>query len=83
MTENMKCYYCGSEQFEERRIRYIYSRGEKNLYVPDMPVDVCLECGMIYYHGDALLKVEKQFQAIYEANAKPARYTTMPVMNVA
>ena len=83
MSQNMKCYYCGSERFEERRIRYIYSRGGKNLYVPDMPVDVCLECGMIYYHGEALLKVEEQFLAIYEADAEPVRYTTMPTMNFA
>jgi YgiT-type zinc finger domain-containing protein len=82
MTQKMKCYYCGSEQLEERRIRYIYSREGKDLYVPEMPVDVCLECGMIYYHGEALLKVEAKFKAIYQDNAPPDQYTTMPVMEL-
>ena len=82
-TENHKCYYCGGDAFEERRIKYIYSRKGNNLFVPDMPVDVCLTCGMVYYHGDALLKVEERFKAIYQQNAQPDRYTTMPVMEYA
>jgi YgiT-type zinc finger domain-containing protein len=64
--ENQKCHYCGSEHFEERRVRYIYSRDGKHQFVPDMPADVCLKCDMIYYHGPALLKVEQRFKAIYQ-----------------
>ncbi len=82
-TENKKCHYCGNEQFEVRRVRYIYSREGKHLYVPDLPADVCQNCGMIYYHGPALLKVEKRFNAIYENKAQPDRYTSMPVMDYA
>jgi YgiT-type zinc finger domain-containing protein len=82
-TENNKCYYCGGEDFEERRVRYIYSREEKNLFVPDMPVEVCLTCGMIYYNGPALLKVEQRFNAIYQYHEQPDRFTTMPVMEYA
>ena len=33
MSENKKCYYCGSERFEERRVRYIYNRKGKDLFV--------------------------------------------------
>jgi len=83
MMQNMKCHYCGNEQIEERQIRYIYSREGKELYVPDMPVDVCLACGMIYYHGASLLKVERKFKAIYQENEEPDHYTTMPVMEIA
>jgi YgiT-type zinc finger domain-containing protein len=79
--ENQKCHYCGCERFEERHVRYIYSRDGKHLFVPDMPADVCLQCGMIYYHGPALLKVEERFKAIYQNNEQPDRYTTMPVMD--
>jgi len=45
-----------------------------------MPADVCLNCGMIYYHGPALLKVEERFKAIYENHEQPDRYATMPVL---
>jgi YgiT-type zinc finger domain-containing protein len=79
-SEN-KCYYCGGEQFETRTVKYIYSRGENHLPVPDMPAGVCLQCGMIYHHGPALLKVEARFKAIYQENAEPDRYTQMPIMD--
>jgi YgiT-type zinc finger domain-containing protein len=81
MSKEQRCYTCGNEQFEERRIRYIYSRGGKYLLVPDMPADICLSCGMVYYHGDALLRVEQRFKAIHQRNERPYRYTTMPVMD--
>ncbi|WP_374687770.1 YgiT-type zinc finger protein [Promineifilum sp.] len=81
-TQN-KCYYCGGEEFVERRIEYIYSRGKKSLLVPDMPVDVCLSCGMVFYHGDALLRVEERFKGIYEHDEAPDRYATLPVMDYA
>jgi YgiT-type zinc finger domain-containing protein len=83
MNENQSCYYCGGEQFEARRVKYIYSRGGQHLFVPDMPADVCLRCGMIYYDGPALLKVEERFKAIYFHSQKPDRYENMPVMEVA
>ena len=83
MKKNKKCYYCGGEHFEKRTLRYIYTRNGKDLFVPNMPADVCQNCGMIYYHGPALLKVEKRFKAIYHENKKPDRYTTMPVMDYA
>lgn len=81
--ESNQCYYCGSEQFEERRVKYIYSREGRHLFVPDMPADVCLECGMIYYHGPALLRVEQRFHDIYDSGQEPDRYATMPVMDYA
>lgn len=84
MTDlNQKCHYCGGEKFEERRVKYIYSRENRYLFVPDMPADVCLTCGMIYYHGPALLRVEQRFHAIYDQHQEPDRYTMMPVMEVA
>lgn len=83
MGTNQKCLYCGGDEFEERRTRYVYSRKGKHLFVPEMPVDVCLSCGMIYYHGPALLRVEEQFKAIYERHQPAARYTQMPVLELA
>ncbi len=83
MPENQNCPYCGGDQFEERRLKYIYSREGNNLFVPDMPADVCINCGMIFYHGPALLKVEQRFEAIYHHQARPDRYTQMPVFDYA
>lgn len=82
MSNDQKCHYCGGQEFEERRTRYVYSRKENHLFVPDMPVDVCLACGMIYYHGSALLRVEEQFKAIYERSEPAAYYTQMPVLEL-
>lgn len=82
MSKNQKCHYCGGQTFEERRMRYVYSRREKHLFVPDMPVDVCLTCGMVFYHGPALLQVEDQFKAIYDRHEPAARYTQMPVLDL-
>jgi len=82
MKQNEKCYYCGHEKFEERKVRYIYSRGENYLLVPDMPAEVCLNCGMVYYHGPALIQVEERFKAIYQQHQAPDRYINMPVMEV-
>ncbi len=76
---NEKCYYCGGAEFEKRPVRYIYSREEKKLYVPDLPAEVCRTCGMIYYDGAALLKVEERFRAIYDGTEQPDGYATMPV----
>ncbi len=83
MSKNTKCAYCGGEQFEERRVKYIYSRNGKHLFVPDMPADVCLSCGMVYYHGEALLRVEERFKNIYQEHQEPDRYENMPVMEYA
>lgn len=78
-----KCNYCGSEEIKMRSMRYIYSRDDHDLLVPEMPVDMCAECGMIYYHGTALLEVEARFKAIYQQNQQPDRYLTMPVIDYA
>lgn len=80
MSED-KSYHCCGELFETRTVNYIYSRGENHLFVPDMPADICLQCGKIYYYGPTLLKVEARFKAIYLKNAEPDRYTQMPIMH--
>lgn len=45
----IKCNYCGSESYQEKRIEYLYSHKGKYLLVPNTPVEVCSNCGMIYY----------------------------------
>jgi YgiT-type zinc finger domain-containing protein len=50
------CNFCGSDQYEERRIEYLYSHKGKYLLVPNTPVEVCLNCGMVYYDASVLKK---------------------------
>lgn len=83
MNKNETCLYCGGEQFEARRVRYIYSREGRSLFVPDMPAEVCLSCGILFYDGAALLKVEERFKAIGRGEVTPDREVTLPVMDYA
>jgi YgiT-type zinc finger domain-containing protein len=81
MTENpkkAKCNFCGSEQYEERRIEYLYSYKGQYLLVPDTPVEVCVNCGMIYYDAAILKEIERRFFAIQQNTEKPDRYIQMP-----
>ena len=73
-----QCNFCGSDCYEERRIEYLYSREGKYLLVPNMPVEVCLKCGMIYYSGPVLEDVERHFFAIHQDIEKPDRYIEVP-----
>jgi len=81
-TNNNKCYYCGSDRYEHRRVEFLYSLHGKYMLVPDMPAEVCLNCGMIYYPGSTLLEVERRFLAIEHNLAKPDRCIELPVVSV-
>jgi len=59
------CNFCGSDRHEERRIEYLYSHEGKYLLVPNTPVEVCLNCGMVYYDAVVLKEIERQFFAIH------------------
>lgn len=72
------CNFCGSEQFEERRIEYLYSYKGNYLLVPNTPVEVCVNCGMIYYAAAVLKEIERRFFAIQENSEKPDRIIQMP-----
>jgi YgiT-type zinc finger domain-containing protein len=80
MSKTDPCPFCGNIEFVERNVEYLYSRNDHYLFVPDMPAFVCLNCGERYYKGDALIKVEQRFKAIYQREEQPDRYLQMPVM---
>ncbi len=75
---NVRCNFCGSDRNEERRIEYLYSHEGKYLLVPNTPVEVCLQCGMIYYDAAVLKEIERRFRAIQEQVEEPDRYIEMP-----
>lgn len=82
MNETL-CHICGSSDFEERRVEYIYRRSGHYLVVRDVPCEVCLRCGERYYLGTTLLEIERRFKAIYEQHAKPRSTVQVPIENYA
>ncbi|MCB0115834.1 MAG: type II toxin-antitoxin system MqsA family antitoxin [Caldilineaceae bacterium] len=73
-----RCNFCGGDQFEERRIEYLYSHKGKYLLVPNTPVEICTHCGMVYYDATVLKEIERRFFAIQEHNEEPDQYIQMP-----
>ena len=73
-----QCNFCGSDRYEERRIEYLYSHKGEYLLVPNTPIEVCLNCGMVFYDAAILKEIEKNFFAIQRKTEKPDRYIEMP-----
>ena len=46
---------------EERKINYLYSHQGEYLLVPNTPVEICRDCGMIYYDAAVLKEIERRF----------------------
>ena len=78
-----KCNFCGSEQYEQRRIEYLYSHNGQYLLVPNTPVEMCLSCGMIYYDMAVLKEIERQFFAIQSKTEEPDMYLEVPTKTFA
>jgi YgiT-type zinc finger domain-containing protein len=74
----VQCNFCGSDLYEERKIEYLYSHNGKYLIVPNTPVEVCLNCGMIYYDAAVLKEIERRFFAIQNKTEEPDRYIEVP-----
>ena len=72
------CNYCGSDRYEERRIEYFYTHQGKHLLVPNTPVEVCLNCGMVYYDAKVLKEIERRFFAVQKKEEKPDAYIELP-----
>jgi len=81
--KNLQCHSCGSDQFEEREVEYVYRRNGKYLIVRDVPCEVCLSCGERYYPAEALLAIENRFTAIHENNREPQGTLAVPVESFA
>ena len=77
-TRSIGCGCCGHDRGEERRIEYLYSHKGKYLLVPNPPVEVCLNCGMVYYDAAVLKEIERRFSAIQSKAEEPDCYIEMP-----
>jgi YgiT-type zinc finger domain-containing protein len=76
--ENKKCNFCGNQQYEERRTDYLYSYKGNYLLVPNTPVEICLNCGMVYFDAKVLKEIERRFFAIQKKSEKPDSYVELP-----
>lgn len=74
----IRCNACGSNHYEERKIEYLYRYQGKYLLVPNMPVEICLDCRMMYYDAAVLKEVERHFFAIHQQNEEPDSYVQIP-----
>ena len=74
----IRCNFCGDERYEERRVEYLYSHQGKYLLGPNTPVQVCLNCGMIYYDAAVLKEIERRFFAIHSQTEESACDIRMP-----
>lgn len=76
--EKKKCNFCGSTEYEQRRTDYLYSYKGNYLLVPNTPVEICQNCGMVYYDASVLKKIENHFFAIQRKHEAPDHYLEIP-----
>jgi len=78
-VETKRCISCGSFEYEERKTDYLYSYKGNYLLVPNTPVEVCLNCGMVYFDAKVLKEIERRFFAIQKKTEKPDSYVELPL----
>lgn len=78
-----RCNFCGSTDYEERRIDYLYSHKGNYLIAQDIPVEICNECGMVYYEAEVLKEIENHFFAIQQRKERADRYMKLPAWQYA
>ncbi|MBC6473798.1 MAG: type II toxin-antitoxin system MqsA family antitoxin [Hormoscilla sp. GM102CHS1] len=74
----VQCNVCGSKKYSERRVEYLYSYQGEYLLVPNTPVEVCVDCGMVYYDAAVMKEIERIFFAIHQQTESPDRYIQIP-----
>jgi len=76
--EKKKCNFCGITGYEQRRTDYLYSYKGNYLLVANTPVEICKNCGMVYYDADVLKEIENHFFAIQRKHEVPDHYLEIP-----
>jgi YgiT-type zinc finger domain-containing protein len=83
MIEQERCNFCGSTDYEERRIDYLYSHKGNYLIAQDTPVEICSDCGMVYYDAAVLKEIEEHFFAIQQRREEAENYMKLPTLHYA
>lgn len=76
--KNLRCTACGAENFEARKVEYLYSHKGQYLLVPDTPVEICQSCGTMFYDAKVLKEIERRFFAIQNHREEPQGYIRVP-----
>jgi YgiT-type zinc finger domain-containing protein len=73
------CHFCGSKNFKNNKVQYIYKHSDRFLIVKDVPCLQCEYCGEQYFRGDVLEKIEKEFHEIYSLRKEVKKEFSVPV----
>ncbi len=73
-----QCNFCGDLESHHTTTEYLYNHQGQYLLVPDMPVEICDSCGMVYYAAHHLKQVEQEFFAIQRQEATPDAILSVP-----
>ena len=73
------CHFCGSKNFKNKQVQYIYRHNDHFLIVNDVPCEECEFCGEQYFKAAVLKRIEKDFIHIYSDGKKTKRRIMVPV----
>ena len=74
----MVCVFCGGK-LKKKKVTFLYENGDKNLFIENVPAEVCINCGEKTYSPEVsneLLKFAKE-------NTKPIKIIKIPVFDFA
>ena len=80
---NKICNFCGRGDYVKKRLDYVYRHHGHYMVFKEVPVEVCLHCGMRYFAAETILTLEKRFFEIYNTQRRPTETITVPVENFA
>jgi len=73
------CNFCGSNNFTNKNVEYIYKQNGNFLIVKNVPCEECDYCGEQYFKANVLKKVENNFNKIQSSKKKVKKQLKVPV----
>ena len=73
-----RCYFCQGK-VETKKIRHIHQWGEQVYIFEDVPAEVCLQCGEVYFAPDVLDMMDR----IATNEIEPQQTMAVPVYSLA
>lgn len=73
------CSFCGSKNFRERSVQYLYKHDDKYLMANNVPCEECEFCGEQYFKADTLKKIENDFRDIHFSGKRAKQEVRVPV----
>jgi YgiT-type zinc finger domain-containing protein len=73
------CNFCGSSDYIQKRVEYVYRHQGRYMVFRDVPAEVCRRCGMRYFSAQVLLTIERRFFEIHDLHRQPAHTVVVPI----